>query len=403
LEHRAAALTAVVASLGHADTEAVASAPSLLSGLPPIEPCSEHAADPSAPVPWLGEHPDLERRRIGAEIEMLLRPSEDTAEQLQALAEEARGTGDRALLGRVQLSLGTARSSLVSHEAARDVLHQAVRTAEAAGDHETVTRALRRLAIAYQPLDAARFETLLERVAARLEHRPIDAVFSAGVSLSFAHVYALTGRGTEAGRAARSARDTYAEALGPEHPRVAAAVLWIARHLHANGDFTGAREHYAEAARLRTASFGERHPLVLSVLENWGLLEMAAGDHARAVEIDQRLLAGQRERFGPDAPATLWAQAALGGATMGTGEVEAGVALVDAALAGLERSSGAGMTAHAELLYHVAHWLNDAGRTERARTVATRAVAILEASVKDGHPTLTRARTYLRQLQQASP
>ncbi len=403
LEHRAAALTAVVESLGRADAEAVVSAPSLLSGLPSIEPCREPVTDPDAPAPWLGEHPDLERRRMAADIEMLLRPTEDAAGQLQALAEEAETTGDRALLGRVQLSLGRARSSLVSHEAARQVLHQAVRTAETAGDHETVTRALRRLAIAYQPLDAARFETLLERVAARLEHRPIDTVFAAGVSLSFAHVYALTDRRAQAGQAARAARDAYAEALGPEHPRVAAAVLWIARHLHALSDWDGAREHYAEAARLRTASFGEDHPLVLSVLENLGLLEMAAGEHSRAVEIYQRLFTAQRERFGPEAPATLWAQAALGGATLGTGDVHTGMALVDAALAGLERSSGAGTTAHAELLYHVAHWLSDAGRAERARIVATRAVTMLEASVTDDHPTLTRARTYLRQLQEVSP
>ena len=394
LRHRVDALEATVTAIleAPATANAVNRLGDAVGKLPAVAVCEDPPDRAGVVAPWEAAHVEVEQQRLAAEVAGTLGEQEDAVHRLEALRDDAQAAGDQALEGRLLLSLGDAYRWALRFEDARSAYAAGLLAAESAGDDETVTRMLSSMAVSYQDKDTQRFEELLDRAAARVESKPVDDSFAGHLALRYAHLYALTGRYEKALAAANDGAERFSRAFGGGHPTVANAILWRAKCLYGLERNEAADTAFAEAEALFTSAFGPSHPKIAHVLESWGglLMEMDRVEDGRRAY--HRLWEMAEARDGADGPATLWAKAHLGQATMRAGDMAEGRQILDDALAGLDASPVAGSVGHAELLKGIAIGLARVEDYAGAEEVIGRSISMLEKTVTPDHPTLLRAR-----------
>ncbi len=391
LNHRVDALATTTQVMLQAEPAAVVRIGDAIAKLPDPSDCAQVSSLRARTAPWASAHVEVEQLRIRAEMRGLLGEQAEATTKLAALADEAEAAGDRALLGRLQLSLGNAHRWMRNSAEARDAYQDALINAEASGDAHTVTRVLAGMASAYQDKDTARFEALLDQAAARTESIPESDAFRGQLALRYAHLYALTDRNELALASANRAHEIFSRTFGPDHPRVADAALWRARILTTLERPDAADAEYADAERIYVGSVGPTHPRISKLLEQWGTFELSRGRFPEARAKFERLEALATEQVGADTPPALWARANTGVAMLRGGD-PTGAKVIDAAFEGLAKTSAANGVGHAELLMNASNAFSLTGDLDRGSAMLAEAEAMLTPLVAEDHGTLRRVR-----------
>jgi serine/threonine protein kinase len=101
------------------------------------------------------------------------------------------------------------------------------------------------------------------------------------------------------------ARDTFAAALGPDHPDTLKSMNNLAISYHDAGQHDPAIKLLEEVLALRRAKFGPDHPETLGCMNNLALNYRDTGQNERALKLFEETLALRRSKLGPDHPDTL--------------------------------------------------------------------------------------------------
>ncbi len=152
-------------------------------------------------------------------------------------------------------------------------------------------------------LDAARAQKIPEeRILTELAQPAVDALQSAGLELEAADILA---RMPEAREDLERQIQELVASRGRDDPQV----LWLrlARLLHRQGDYAGARRIEESLLEVQTCVLGEEHLDTLTAMGNLALTLWSQGDHAGARGIEERVLALRTRVLGEEHPSTLTA------------------------------------------------------------------------------------------------
>jgi tetratricopeptide (TPR) repeat protein/predicted Ser/Thr protein kinase len=108
------------------------------------------------------------------------------------------------------------------------------------------------------------------------------------------------GRHAEAREALTQALDLRTRVLNPDHPDLGDTEASLGAVLYATADYRAARDHYARAAAIRGAALGPDHPRVAEARMNLGHAERVLGDLDRAYEHYEAARAIHERALGPD-------------------------------------------------------------------------------------------------------
>jgi CHAT domain-containing protein/Tfp pilus assembly protein PilF len=92
------------------------------------------------------------------------------------------------------------------------------------------------------------------------------------------------------------------KSLGPDHPKVAPSLNYLADLYRDKGDYAKAEPLYQRALGIREKALGPEHPEVALSLNNLAVLYYAKGDYPKAEPLQQRALGIREKALGPEHP-----------------------------------------------------------------------------------------------------
>lgn len=191
------------------------------------------------------------------------------------------------------------------------------------------------------------------------------------------------------------------QALGPEHPAVAANLHGLALLYHRQGDLAAAEPLYRRAAAIWERALGPEHPNVATCLSNLAELLRVKADYAAAEPIYRRALAMRAAALGPTHRDTATVQNNLALLLHAKGDYAAAVPLFRQALASLEQALGPEHPEIGKLLSNLADCLRVRGAHGEAEALCRRAVAIHEKAQVPGQADLALSLNNLAMILQA--
>ncbi|WP_147470040.1 serine/threonine-protein kinase [Corallococcus sp. AB049A] len=404
LDGRRQALHVLVDLLEGGEREALLRAPEAARRLPSLAACADRAV--LARVDPLPEAPET-RAKLASLVRELdgLRAQGAAGFHARALPrlEEVVGAlrelGHRPTLARALLLLGELRGTDGGFTAAREVLEEAVRVAEAGHDDETAAHAWNRLLYTEGEglglvKEAQRTARMAEAALARLGPEGSAEVASE------LHRYrsALSYRQGEFARALADAEQALAlleHAEGAQDEALAESLTGMGRALNSLGRYAEAERHYARALTLVDAVYGQDHPLRAVYLNNLATALRLQGRVAEAVERYREALVLGERHYGADHPTTCVMRTNLGDALARQGRLEEALTHYERARASLGGGGDGERLRLAAVLLSLGNARSDLGQLPEAEAVYREALALQLAQLGPRHPDVALSRNNL--------
>ncbi|RKG60207.1 hypothetical protein D7V80_35935 [Corallococcus sp. CA054B] len=404
LDGRRQALHVLVDLLEGGEREALLRAPEAARRLPSLAACADRAV--LARVDPLPEAPEA-RAKLASLVRELdgLRAQGAAGFHARALPrlEEVvvalRGLEHRPTLARALLLLGELRGTDGGFTAAREVLEEAVRVAEAGHDDETAAHAWNRLLYTEGEglglvKEAQRTARMAEAALARLGPEGSAEVASE------LHRYrsALSYRQGEFARAFTEAEEALTlleHAPGAQDEALAESLNGLGRALNGLGRYAEAERHYVRALALVDAVYGQDHPVRAAYLSNVATALRLQGRVAEAVARYREALAVGEHYYGADHPTTCVMRTNLGDALSRQGRLEEAVTHYERARSHLGGGGDGERLRLAAVLLSLGNARSDLGQLEEAEAVYREALSLQLAQLGPQHPDVALSRNNL--------
>jgi tetratricopeptide (TPR) repeat protein/predicted Ser/Thr protein kinase len=334
------------------DKELMEKAAQAVQSLPPIEDCADaRALTAAAPPP--------EDPTVRAKVEAL-QEKEDRLEALQeagkykegleageALLREVEPVGHAPLHAQVLYQLALLRDATGDYNGAEELARQALAASARGRDRVMMSRAL----------------SLLAYVVGMRQQRLQDALQLVPA------VEAL----------AESTDDSLVQAF---------ALNNLGNLLARQGRYPEAWERHTRARTLREEALGLEHPAVAASLNNLGMVAWWMGRYEEAWKLTERSVALNEKVLGPDHPTLSRQRMNLGGTLREMGKYEEARKQFQLALSAQQKLLGPEHPSVAQSLSNLSIVLSDLGRYEEAREHALRSITLREKLLGPEHPEL---------------
>ncbi|MFB1479893.1 tetratricopeptide repeat protein [Corallococcus sp. RDP092CA] len=404
LDGRRQALHVLVELLEGGEREALLRAPEAARRLPSLAACADLAV--LARVDPLPEAPETR-----AQLSSLVRELDGLRAQgaagfharvlprLEEVVAALRGLGHRPTLARALLLLGELRGTDGGFTAAREVLEEAVRVAEAGHDDETAAYAWNRLL--YTEGEGLGLVKEAQRTA-RMAEAALARLGPEGSAEVAAELYrfrgALSYRQGEFARALADAERAVAlleHAEGARDEALAESLACMGRALNGLGRYAEAERHSARALALVGAVYGQDHPLRAVYLNNVATALRLQGRVAEAVARYREALALGERHYGADHPTTCVMRANLGDALARQGRLEEALTHYERARASLSGGGDGERLRLTAVLLSLGNARSDLGQLREAEAVYREALALQQAQLGPRHPDVALSRNNL--------
>lgn len=404
LDGRREALHVLVELLEGGERETLARAPEAARQLPSLAACADR--DVLARVDPLPEAPEARRELAALRQELDGLRVQGSAgfharvlPRLEEVVAALRKLGHRPTLARALLLQGELRGTDGGFAAAREVLEEAVRVAEAGHDDETAARAWNRLL--YTEVEGMGLVKEAQRTArmaeAALERLGPEA--SLEVAAELHRVRGSLGyRQGEYARALTDATEALAlleRARGPQDMALTEVLTGMGMALNALGRYAEAERQYARALALVEAVYGQEHPQRAGQLNNLatalrlqGKVAEAVARYGEAVDLAERLL-------GAEHSTTSVIRVNLGDALSRQGELAQALPHYERALASLRKGGDGERLRVANVLLSLGNAWADLGQLPQAEAAYREALGLQEAQLGPRHPDVALSRNNL--------
>lgn len=404
LDGRREALHVLVELLEGGEREALTRAPEAARQLPSLAACADR--DVLARVDPLPEAPEaqrelasLRRELDGLRVQGAAGFHARVLPRLEEVVAALRGLGHRPTLARALLLQGELRGTAGSFAAAREVLEEAVRVAEAGHDDETAARAWNSLL--YTEVEGMGLVKEAQRTArmaeAALERLGPEA--SLEVAAELHRVRGSLGyRQGEYARALTDATEALAlleRARGPRDVALAEVLTNMGMALNAMGRYAEAEREYSRALTLVETVYGQEHPLRAGHLNNLATALRLQGKVAEAVTRYGEALDLAERRLGEDHSSTSMIRMNLGDALSRQGQLTQALPHYERALATLRKGGDGERLRVAHVLLSLGNALVDLGQLARAEAAYREALVLQEAQLGPRHPDVALSRNNL--------
>jgi CHAT domain-containing protein/Tfp pilus assembly protein PilF len=194
------------------------------------------------------------------------------------------------------------------------------------------------------------------------------------------------GRYSEAIPLAQKQLNILEEALGPDHPNVAASLNNLALLYRDMGNYAAAEPLYKRSLAIGEKALGPGHRDVAASLNNLALLYRDMGNYAAAEPLHKRSLAIWEKTLGPDHPNVATSLNNLAELYRDMGNYAAAEPLHKRSLAIWEKALGPGHRDVAASLNNLAGLYRDMGNYAGAEPLYKRSLAIREKTLGPDHP-----------------
>jgi CHAT domain-containing protein/tetratricopeptide (TPR) repeat protein len=201
------------------------------------------------------------------------------------------------------------------------------------------------------------------------------------------------------GKAVRTKRDWHAEVVAHRSEK-ARLTTNLAGHYRRQGDYTKAKPLYEDALRIREDALGADHPDVAASLSNLARLHQAQGEYTRAVPLYERALSIYERARGAEHPDVAAVLCNLAGLLDDQGAYARAEALYERARSIYERVFGGEHPDVATTLLGLAANHDNQGRYERAEALCRQALCIYETALGPEDPAVATAVNNLAMLRQ---
>ncbi|HYH96692.1 serine/threonine-protein kinase [Hyalangium sp.] len=404
LDGRRQALHILVELLEGGEREALSRASEAARQLPSLAACADR--DALARVDPLPEAPEarrelaaLRRELDGLRVQGAAGFHERALPRLEEVVAALRELGHRPTLAWALLLQGELRGIAGSFAAAREVLEEAVRVAEAGHDDETAARAWNRLLYTeVQGMGLVKEAQRTARMAeAALERLGPEASLELAAELRRVRS-SLSYRQGEYARALTDASEALSlleRARGPQDVALADVLTGMGMALNALGRYAEAGRHYARALALVEAVYGHEHPLCAAHLNNLatalrlqGKVAEAVARYGEALELAERLL-------GAEHSSTSMIRVNLGDALSRQGQLAEALPHYERALASLRKGGDGEQLRVANVLLSLGNARLDLGQLPLAEAAYREALALQEAQLGPRHPDVALSRNNL--------
>jgi tetratricopeptide (TPR) repeat protein len=422
--------------------EVVDRALTIVAEIEPLAPCGDHQALLAA----TGLPADPARRAEATAIEQTTdRATLDReAGRLKAALDGARDATARAraldhppILARAAYALGRALEDTGRPTEAEESLHEALASAERAGDDALAADVLIRL-IFVVGKSQARFAEgrtlarLAEAALGRAGERA-DPELRARLLGNLGNVAQEQGQYDEAISLYEQGLRILRARLAPDDARIATFENYVGNTLVRQGRYDQARVHLGTALAIRRKTLGEEHPrtsdsylnLGVSYFEegrpddarvqylrslairervpeyaksslhnNLGNVETVAGNYPEAIRHHEAALAERRQRLGPSHPDVATSFHNLGSIYLATGELDRAQKMIEDGLALRRRTLGESHPLFASSLLGLGEVLQRRGRAREAIGHQEHAISILSERLGRDHPQTAGARAH---------
>ncbi|HEY0093581.1 MAG TPA: tetratricopeptide repeat protein, partial [Archangium sp.] len=322
--------------------------------------------------------------------------------RLEEMVAALRGLGHRPTLAGALLLLGELRGTAGSFVAAREVLEEAVRVAEAGHDDETAAHAWNRLLYTeVQGMGLVKEAQRTARMAeAALERLGPEASLEVAAELRRVRS-SLSYRRGEYARALEDATQALSlmeRARGPQDVALADVLIGMGMALNALGRYAEAEQHYARALALVEAVYGHEHPLRAAHLSNVATALRLQGKVAEAVARYGEALALSERLLGAEHSSTSVIRVNLGDALSRQGLLAEALPHYERALASLRKGGDGEQPRVANVLLSLGNALADLGQLPRAEAAYREALALQEAELGPRHPDVALSRERVAQV-----
>ncbi|MFY0567693.1 tetratricopeptide repeat protein [Archangium lansingense] len=404
LDGRREALHVLVELLEGDDREALPRAPEAARQLPSLAACADRDAlarvDPlpeALEARW--ELAALRRELDGLRVQGAAGFHARVLPRLEEVVAALRRLGHRPTLARALLLQGELRGTAGGFAAAREVLEEAVRVAEAGHDDETAAQAWNRLL--YTEVEGMGLVKEAQRTArmaeAALERLGPEA--SLEVAAELHRVRSTLGyRQGEYARSLTDAREALAlleRARGPQDVALTEVLTVMGMALNAMGRYAEAEQQYARALALTEAVYGREHPLraghlsnVATALRLQGKVAEAVARYGEALDLAERLL-------GAEHSSTSVIRVNLGDALSRQGQLAKALPHYERALASLRKGGDGERLRMANVLLSLGNARLDLGQHPQAEEAYREALALQEAQLGPRHPDVALSRNNL--------
>jgi tetratricopeptide (TPR) repeat protein len=194
------------------------------------------------------------------------------------------------------------------------------------------------------------------------------------------------GRYSEAEIIAGKTLEVGEDALGPEHPEVAASLNNLGELYRAQGRHTEAEPLYRRALAIREKALGPEHPEVGTSLNNLAELYRAQGRHTGAEPLYKRALAIMEKARGPEHPEVAASLNNLAELYRAQGKYAEAESLYKQALAIVEKAVGPEHPNVATSHVNLAMLYENQGKYDEAEPFYKQSLAIREKTLGPEHP-----------------
>ncbi len=404
LDGRREALHILVELLEGGEQEALARAPEAARQLPSLAACADR--DALARVDPLPEAVEARRELAALRRELDGLRAQGAAgfharalSRLEEVVAALRKLGHRPTLAGALLLQGELRGTAGSFAAAREVLEEAVRVAEAGHDDETAARAWNRLL--YTEVEGMGLVKESQRTA-RMAEAAVERLGPEASLEVAAELHRVRGslgyRQGEYARALTDAREALAlleRARGPQDVALADVLTGMGMALNAMGRYAEAEQRYARALALVEAVYGKEHPLRAGHLNNLatalrlqGKVAEAVARYGEALDLAERLL-------GAEHSSTSMIRMNLGDALSRQGQLAQALPHYERALASLRKGGDGERLRVANVLLSLGNARGDLGQLAQAEAAYREALGIQEAHLGPRHPDVALSRNNL--------
>ncbi|HYO73901.1 MAG TPA: serine/threonine-protein kinase, partial [Archangium sp.] len=404
LDGRRQALHELVELLEGGEREALTRASEAARQLPSLAACADRdvlaRVDPLPAAPEARRELAALRRELdGLRVQGSAGFHERALPRLEEVVAALRGLGHRPTLAGALLLLGELRGTAGSFAAAREVLEEAVRVAEAGHDDETAARAWNRLlytegeglGLVKEAQRTARMaEAALERLGPEASLEVAAELHRVRGSLGY--------RQGEYARALTDASEALAlleRARGPRDVALAEVLAGMGMALNALGRYDEAERQYARALTLVETVYGQEHPLRAGHLNNMATALRLQGKVAEAVARYGEALGLAERVLGAEHATTSVIRVNLGDSLSRQGQLAQALPHYERALVSLRKGGDGERLRMANVLLGLGNARGDLGQFAQAEEAYREALALQEAHLGPRHPDVALSRNNL--------
>jgi tetratricopeptide (TPR) repeat protein len=404
LDGRREAVHVLMELLEGGEREALTRAPEAVRQLPSLAACADR--DALARVDPLPEAPEARRQLMALRRELDGLRAQGAAgfharvlPRLEEVVAALRKSGHRPTLARALLLQGELRGTAGGFAAAREVLEEAVRVAEAGHDDETAASAWNRLL--YTEVEGMGLVKEAQRTA-RMAEAALERLGPEASLEVAAELHRVRGSlGYRQGEYARALTDAskalalMEQARGPQDAALAEILTNMGMALNALGRYAEAERQYVRSLTLVETVYGREHPMRAGQLNNLATALRLQGKVAEAVLRYGEALDLAERLLGAEHSSTSVIRVNLGDALSRQGQLAQALPHYERSLATLRKGGDGERLRVAHVLLSLGNALGDLGQLARAEAAYREALGLQEAHLGPRHPDVALSRNNL--------